>query len=261
MKPYPKNHFQAECCQEFFFPGNEHGVLLLHGFTGSVAHMRPLGNALRDKGYSVRGINLPGHALDEKAMGETNGEQWLAAAKEAAYDMQGMYKTLTVCGFSMGGALALLVAEEMKLDACATISAPMAVKNKLMALAGVIAPLYPRVAWRVRDDEAEQLDAAYDYRYSGFPTAKAADLNRLIGEARKGLSAIHCPMLCIQSGADETIWEKSADYILNGVSSTEKEKVWLEGVPHTCVISKEFPTILTAVERLLRRVESTVDNA
>lgn len=45
--------------QPFFFPGGEHGVLLIHGFTGSSSHMRLLGEHLHAVGFTVRGINLP----------------------------------------------------------------------------------------------------------------------------------------------------------------------------------------------------------
>jgi len=37
------------------------GVLLLHGFTGSPASMRPWGEALADRGWTVRVPRLPGH--------------------------------------------------------------------------------------------------------------------------------------------------------------------------------------------------------
>ena len=42
MKSNEENPFDADCCQPFLFPGGPKGVLLLHGFTGSVSHMRPL---------------------------------------------------------------------------------------------------------------------------------------------------------------------------------------------------------------------------
>ena len=44
--------------QPFFSPEGEHAVLLMHGFTGSPAHMRKLGEALHARGFAVRGILL-----------------------------------------------------------------------------------------------------------------------------------------------------------------------------------------------------------
>ena len=45
----------------FFLEGGEHAVLLTHGFTGTPAHMRPLGEYLHAQGFTVQGILLPGH--------------------------------------------------------------------------------------------------------------------------------------------------------------------------------------------------------
>ena len=53
--------YMHENVKPFFLPGDEHAVLLTHGFTGSAAHMRPLGDYLHAQGFTVRGILLPGH--------------------------------------------------------------------------------------------------------------------------------------------------------------------------------------------------------
>jgi carboxylesterase len=261
MKAYDRTHFDHACCKPFYFEGNGHGILLIHGFTGSVAHMRPLGDALQGRGYTVRGINLPGHALDEEAMGATDWKAWLQAAKEATLEMRQACRTVTVCGLSMGGLLALLVAEQMKPDACVTISTPMATRNRMLPMARLAAPFYPRVAWRSQGQRHEGLDPAYDYGYSGFPTKSAGDLHRLIHLARHNLFAINCPVLCVQSEADETVWAESADYILAGVASASRQKLWLKGVPHVCTISTALPAIVDAVDQLLIQVKKEAEGA
>lgn len=256
MKPTDKTYFERECCKPFDLQGGPDGVLLMHGFTGSIAHMRPLGEALHAKGYTVRGINLPGHASSEEDMARTGWQEWLHAAKEAALEMLSNCKTVTVCGLSMGGVLALLVAEQMKVTACVTISAPMATKNKLLPLARVMAPLLPRIAWQPPTERLQELDAEYDCGYTGFPTAKGYDLHTLIRLARRNLFNINCPVLCVQSDADETIWAGSANCIVNNVSSEEKRVLWLKDVPHVCTISRELPAIAQGMDELLRRVSA-----
>ena len=39
MEHRPERNFSDPMAQPFYFPGDEHGVLLIHGFTGSCAHM------------------------------------------------------------------------------------------------------------------------------------------------------------------------------------------------------------------------------
>lgn len=246
--------FDREVCRRYFHKGGEDGILLMHGFTGSAAHMRKLADSLAGHSYTVLSINLPGHASTEADMAKCTWQDWLEAAKQAVLELKSHCSRVTVCGLSMGGVLAVLLAEQMQVDACVPISAPMAVKNKLLGLAGIAAPLIPRIAWGGGGEYHKGLDKAYDFGYSGFPTAKGADLNKLIKLARKNLFSIVCPILCVQSQHDETIWEGSADCILENVSSEIRQKLWLTGVPHVCTISPEAPAIADAIHRLMQQV-------
>jgi len=252
MEPREATFFNHNCCKPFLHEGGETGVLLIHGFTGSVAHMRPLGDALADRGYTVMGINLPGHATTEEDMGRTDWRQWLAAAQTAADDLHRSCKTVAVAGLSMGGLLALLLAEAGKADACVTLSTPMATQNRLLSLAGVLAFVKPRISWAPPEERHKLLDSAFDYGYTGFPTRKGADLNHLIHMARSGLKAVKCPLLAVQSTGDETIWPGSADCILSGASSEVKQKLVLQKVPHVCTISTELPSIVNAMDVFLK---------
>ncbi|MEG0742641.1 MAG: alpha/beta fold hydrolase [Clostridia bacterium] len=253
MEPTKAGYFDLPVCQPFFHQGSDNGILLIHGFTGSAAHMRKLADGLAQRGYTVRSINLPGHASTEAEMAKTGWESWLQASKEAALQMLNTCKTVTVCGLSMGGVLALLLAEQMKVHACVPISAPMATKNRLMPFAGLVAPVYKRISWAPPTERHKALDQAYDYGYSGFPTRTAADLNRLIKLARRNLFNINCPVLCVQSDGDESIWEGSADCIISGVSSESRQKLLLHGVPHVCTLSCECPTIVNAIDQLMKK--------
>ena len=255
MKPTQPGYFEREVCRPFYHRGGDNGILLVHGFTGSASHMRKLADGLAARGRTVRTINLPGHATTEEDMARADWQIWLQAVKEAALEMMGVLRTFTVCGLSMGGVLALLAAEQMKVDGCVPISAPMAVKNRFLSLAGPASLFVRRISWGAPGERAERLDPEYDFGYTGFPTAKGADLNHLIRLARRNLFNITCPILCVQSSGDETIWEGSADCILEGVGSEVRRKLWLSGVPHVCTISPELPAIVDAVDGLMQRAE------
>ena len=77
--------FDHEVCKPFYHKGSDNGILLLNGFTGCAAHMRPLAEQLAGLGYTVRTINLPGHATSEEDMAKSDWQQWLHSAKEAAF--------------------------------------------------------------------------------------------------------------------------------------------------------------------------------
>lgn len=250
MEPTKPGYFDVPVCQPVDEPGNDCGILLMHGFTGSPSHMRMLADDLHEKGYTVKSIRLPGHATTESDMALADWRVWLQAAKEATLELMERCQTVVVCGLSMGGVLALLVAEQMKVNACVAISAPMATQNRYLPLSGVAALFVKRISWASQPERRHALDPAYDYGYTGFPTAKGADLHHLIRLARKNLFNLTCPLLCVQSDGDETVWPGSADCILAGVSSEQKWKLQLHDVPHVCTISKEEPAIVEAIVRV-----------
>jgi carboxylesterase len=254
LKPYDAAHFNHESCKPFLLEGGEKGVLLLHGFSGSVAHMRPLGDMLWQRGYTVMGVNLPGHAATEREMALTDWRQWLNASREALGQLRNHCDTVTVTGLSMGGVLSLILAEEKLADACVTLSAPMAVQNKLFHFARFVSLFIPRVSWAAPEERRQLPYAAFDYGYSGFSTQKAADLSRLIGMARRNLNQIDCPLLVVQSDGDETIARESAQTILDGAASVKKQKLTLTEAPHVCTLSAELPAIVSAMDAFLENL-------
>lgn len=262
MTHRPERDFTDEVCQPFLLEeecrnGKRHGVLLLHGFTGSVAHMRLLAEGLHRRGFTVMGVNLPGHATTMDEMASKTWQDWLEAAKAAFLHLQQQCDCVSVAGLSMGGCLALIIGEQMHPTAIAPISAPMGTRAPLW-LATLAAPIMKTVWWRPRSEDASPLDVRYDRGYPGFRSSCAAHLDRLIKLARRDLHAVTCPVLIVQSHGDETITANSADVILQGVSSKRKGILWLEDVPHVCTISREAEQIAEAVAGHFRWAEENV---
>lgn len=248
--------FSMPQCQPFFLQGGDHGVLLLHGFTGSAAHMRLIGEELHARGFTVQAINLPGHATHMMDMLNYRWDDWLNAAKTAFAALQEKCRYTSVAGLSMGGVLTLLIAGQMDVTAAVPISAPMAVQNKLLGLAGPASLLIKTIMWGDDSHRAKLMNMDYHFGYQGFPTRSAVDLNRLIRTARQNLHTVTCPLLAVQSHADETVSQDSAEVIAAGVSSRTKGVLWLEEVPHVCTISPEYKRIAQAMAELFRSAEA-----
>lgn len=245
-----EHDFQEEACQPFWLEGEcvngkRHGVLLLHGFTGSAAHMRLLAEGLNAQGFTVMGINLPGHATSMDDMAAKTWKDWLEAAKAAFVKLKEQCDYVSVAGLSMGGCLALILAEQMQPTAIVPISAPMGTRAPLW-LATLASPVMKTILWRVRSGENDPVDERYDIGYPGFRSSCAAHLSHLIRMARRDLHAVTCPILIVQSHGDTTITADSADTILTGVSSARKGILWLENAPHVCTISQDAGKIAAA---------------
>lgn len=260
MTHRPEHDYTQELCQPFLLEGaarsgKTHGVLLLHGFTGTIAHMRLVAEELHRQGFTVMGVNLPGHASSMDDMAQSTWEDWLNAAKEAFLQLKEKCDYASVAGLSMGGCLTLIIGESMQPTAIAPISAPMGTKAPLWA-ATLASPFLKTIWWNTRREGELPLDVRYDVGYPGFPSSCARHLARLIRLARRDLHAVTCPILVVQSHGDDTITADSAGIILQGVSSERKAVLWLEDAPHVCTISREAQRIGAALAEHFRWAEA-----
>lgn len=248
MAKHPR--IESEYAKEFFFEGDRIGVLLVHGFTGSPSHMRPLGESIYDKlGHTVLGILLPGHGSTIQEMEQTGWADWLESTRLAFNRLAQSCDEVYVCGLSMGGVLTLMMAEEMLLAGAISISTPMRLRDRTAGLAKIIWPLLRYRGWRNPPNK----DASkYDIGYADTPVRKVPDLLYLMKQARTNLHKITCPLLIIQPKLDETVRPISAHLIYDGAINAMKKKIiWLEQSKHVCTIQPEFDKLLSSIEKFI----------
>jgi len=82
-------------------------ALLVHGYLGTPAETRALGQALADRGWVTRGPLLPGFGADVDTLPVRGIEDWLSVLEEELTALQSEHKTVLLVGYSMGGALSL----------------------------------------------------------------------------------------------------------------------------------------------------------
>ena len=104
------------------FPGDEHlpyflthegadrAALLVHGFPGTPADVRAVGEVLYAQGWDVQGILLPGFGSQITTLTEYAAVDWSGAVQMALHELKQRYDTVLLVGYSLGGALALQVA-------------------------------------------------------------------------------------------------------------------------------------------------------
>jgi carboxylesterase len=106
MQPFPGLEHQA------FVEGDGPATaVLLHGFPGTPAEVRPLAAALVAVGWRVRAPLLPGFGPDYGTLRERRWTEWRDAVASALTTAAGSGGPVMAVGFSMGAALTIVALE------------------------------------------------------------------------------------------------------------------------------------------------------
>ncbi|MDB5987810.1 MAG: putative esterase [Nevskia sp.] len=98
----------------FFLPGNDIGILLIHGLTGTPVEMRYVGKGLARAGYTVYGAQLAGHCGTEQDLAATGWQDWADSALAALDHLRQHVSRVFVGGLSMGAIMALHLAAQRR---------------------------------------------------------------------------------------------------------------------------------------------------
>lgn len=138
-------YFQRPEHRPFSLPGGEPAALLVHGFPGSPAEMRPLGEALNRVGWTAQGILLPGFGEQIETLFERRYTDWVSAVQRALDDLRREHCPILLVGFSMGAAVCLQVAVDRIPDGLALLAPYWKLSGALWSLLPVLRHVFPMI--------------------------------------------------------------------------------------------------------------------
>ncbi len=236
--------------EPYLMPGGEHGVLLIHGFTGSPSEMRLMGEFLNAQGYTVFAPRLCGHGSTPEDMAATGWKQWYADAENGFYILSGVCREISVIGLSMGGLLSIKLAFEYPVKKLAVMSTPIYIADKRLPMLPVYR-LFRSYAVKRRRKIAG-IDPTYSVCYDRTPLKSLASLLELIKHVDALIPQVRTPALIVQSYNDRTVRPKSARYIYDLIGSHDKKLMWLEKSGHIVTLDSEHGDVFQAVSEFLR---------
>lgn len=92
--------------------GGRAAALLVHGFPGTPAELRSLGEALHRQGWTVRLMRLPGHGSGYRSLLQTRAPEWERAVAEELAVLRAIHRPVLLVGYSLGAGLAIPAAAE-----------------------------------------------------------------------------------------------------------------------------------------------------
>lgn len=131
------NVFKQDEHQSFRRDGlRRSAALLIHGFPGTPAEMRPYADLLIDMGWTASAPLLPGFGSDLEKLPKTSHQDWLRTTRAELHKLRSEHDHILVIGNSMGGALATRLAAENIVDGLILLA-------PFWKLHGIIWPLIP----------------------------------------------------------------------------------------------------------------------
>jgi carboxylesterase len=242
----------------FAFPGSgangRTGVLLVHGFTGNPSSLRPWGEHLAAEGFAVRAPRLPGHGTSWQDCNTTTEQDWLAAVHRAFDDLAADVDHVVVAGLSMGGTLAIRLAEQRPDDLAGLVLVNPSLLTerrdaKLLPLLARLTPSWAPIANDIKKP------GVTESAYPKLPTRAMLRLRALWQVTRADLARITAPVLVFRSREDHVVEAASTAALLAGVSSTDVTEVLLEDSYHVATLDNDAERIFTgSVEWIRARV-------
>ncbi len=238
----------------FDLPGKgQAAALCLHGLTGTPYEVRSLGEVISAAGIRAVGPALPGHNETPERLAACAYTDWLEAARAEFQRLRADCDLVFIVGMSMGGLLALAIAEEEPVDALVVIGTPLALHQPfawLIPLVKYLRPMSPKTRGSdIRDPAAR----ARHVGYRVMPLNSIHELQRLQRRVRPQLAQITAPILVAHGMHDRTANPSDAVEIRDSVSSEICEYLLLAASGHIVPVDFDGPALAQAVAEFLVR--------
>lgn len=232
--------------------GGPTGVLLCHGFTGSPQSLRPWAEYLAKAGLTISLPRLPGHGTTWQEMARTRWEDWFAEVDRAFDELQSRCEEIFLMGLSMGGCLALRLAETRgaAVRGLVLVNPSVTADNKaLLAVAPLLKLVVPSVKGIASDiKKPDAREAGYDRT----PTRAAATLPGLWRSTQQHLSELTQPVLAYHSTDDHVVGPASLRVLTGALRPGQLEIRELSDSYHVATLDNDAEAIFAGSLEFVR---------
>lgn len=237
----------------FRFKGNDIGIVLIHGFTGSPHSLKSWGETLARAGYSVECPLLPGHGTSWQDLNAKRWTDWYDTVASTFQSMRKQCDYVFVMGLSMGGTLALKLAEDhpKQIDGMVLVNPSVMTKDKKAYFTPLIKWLVPSVKGIGNDIKNPDVT---EISYSRFPLKAFDSLRKLWKIVQKQLPNIITPTLIFHSQEDHVVEPINTKLILEAISSTRKYERLLKNSYHVATLDYDANKIFSGSLRFIANI-------
>ena len=220
----------------------EVGILLVHGFTGSPASMRPWAEYLNQRGYTVKVPLLPGHGTTPHDLNLVKWQEWPAKVESDLQELLRTCRKVFICGLSMGGGTTLNIATRYSKELAGIILVNPMIHVKFVP---------HQLAWaisrfqKMRDSVGDDIKrpGITEYGYDALPSVGVYQLLKMLHYTRKRLHDVTAPMLLFHSVDDHTLPVTNTEIVMKGVGSRQKQRIELVNSYHVATLDYDQEVI------------------
>jgi len=228
-------------------------VLCVHGLTGTPYEVRPPAEALAARGFLCEGLLLPGHGTTSAELAATTRHAWVEAVVRAHDALAERHARVYVLGLSLGGVLALALAQRRAVSGAVVLAAPFKLGRLVRTTVPWLWPLVPSLPKTpaIFDDEARARHPGYDR----MPLRAVNELLKLAREVERQLPLVRAPVQLIYSRRDPTVPAENAELVRSALPPGAHELLWLEDSAHVLPVDRERERVASCVAEFLVRLE------
>ncbi|MEI7695860.1 MAG: alpha/beta fold hydrolase [Chlorobium sp.] len=232
------------------------GVLILHGFTGTLESVNALYDPLKALGIPVFMPLLAGHgAASPEALRGVQWDEWFLDAERAMQKLLCCAERIIVIGHSMGALLSLNLAAKYQGCIDSLVLAAPAIKLTSLFAPGrplhLVAPLVSTFYknWTLQSHSSDGVGAYAPSHYPWVPTNAILSFFDLIKQTLPLLDRVSVPLLILQCRKESTVLPESATILLNRIATepSAKSVLWFEHSEHQIFCDGERTKAVQAV--------------
>ena len=228
-------------------------VLLVHGFTSTPASMTPWAKHLAADGFRVSVPRLPGHGTSWQDMNTTGWHDWYAEVARALDALLAHGEPVFVAGLSMGGGLALRLAEERPDDVAGLMLVNPSVLDPDRRL--IATPLLKRIVPSVAGIKSDiKKPGVTEEGYDRVPLKALDSLRDLWKHTRADIGQVTCPIVVFRSAVDHVVPAASSQTVIQQVASKDVTEHVLPESYHVAVLDNDAPQIFSQSAAFARDV-------
>lgn len=234
-------------------------MVLCHGITGSPFALRGFAEHLLAAGFRVELPLLPGHGTTWQQLNRTTWQDWYAVVDRAYRTLSRECEQVFVVGLSMGGALALRLAQVhgTGVRGIILVNPSIGTSDRRYLFLPILSRITPSLAG-ITDDIAKP--GVTEHGYARVPLRAVASMMELWATVRSDLDEIEQPILLFRSLNDHVVDATSARLLHESVGSAEVTERPLTKSFHVATLDYEAEDIFAESVEFIARHSEPPDN-